>query len=209
MPEPDIARAAMNRPIGPHDQRSQNSWSALMASRFGSVCRAVLGLAGAAMLSGCIYSTQPILDDAKPVFGPQPRLQFYGVSDGLVDGPETRSYRWDGKRYVLAGGPPGDYYAFSVHELEGADFIVQGQAKPDKAYEYLVARKAMDGVYTVFPVDEDDADEATRTKLCLGQEKFSCRVETREAVVAIARATAAKEHKHGGLALVMKPKDKK
>ncbi len=68
--------------------------------------------------------------------------------------------------------------------------------------EYGIARKLADGTYLLFAVDEDDADEATRAKFCDKGAGTACRVATREAVLAFARASAAKPHPAGGLALL-------
>ena len=53
---------------------------------------------------------------------------------------------------------------------------------------------------------EIDADEATRDKFCAKGSPSACRVETREAVVAFARATAATKHESPGLAILLAPK---
>ena len=60
-----------------------------------------------------------------------------------------------------------------------------------------------DGVYLVAVVDESDADEATQNKFCEKPPGTACRVNSREAVLAFARASAAKPHAGGGLALLM------
>ena len=72
-----------------------------------------------------------------------------------------------------------------------------------KPVEYGIARKLADGVYLVVLVDESDADEATQNKFCEKPPGAACRVTSRDAVLAFARATAAKPHADGGLALLM------
>jgi len=69
--------------------------------------------------------------------------------------------------------------------------------------EYAIARKLADGTYLLFAVDEGDADEAMRNNTCGTNFHVGCHVTTREEVLAFARATAAKRHSTGGLALLM------
>jgi hypothetical protein len=67
--------------------------------------------------------------------------------------------------------------------------------------EYALMHALMTGVYLVVPIDEDDADDETRAKYCQRVEKSACRIETRGALLAFARATAAKHKDAGGLAI--------
>lgn len=172
-------------------------------SRF--VIRAGLAALCAIALPGCIDSKGPILIDAKPVFGERLRLQLYTLHKGIANEPEQTSYTWNGKLYVHAGGGLRDVRAFSVHEFEGGDYIVQDvPAKRPSFNEYGLMHKLADGVYLIRAIDEDDVDEATRKAHCgRGDRKnpASCRIETRDQLFAFARAAAAKHHDDGGLVI--------
>lgn len=164
---------------------------------------AVLAALSALALAGCIDSAKPILTDAKPVFGPQLRFQFYGLYKGAAVDPEQADYVWKNGHYVHAGGGMKDTAAFSMHPFEGDDFIIQSvPADKEHRIDYALMHKLLDGVYHVLPVDENDASEAVRKANCRKTKDSSCRIETREQLFALARATAAKRHAdRGGLAI--------
>jgi hypothetical protein len=162
----------------------------------------LLALAALALLTGCIDSTAPILTDSQQLLGGRPRLQFYGLHHGGAYEPTSATFRWRDGRYVYTGGTFKDVGAFTLHAFEGADLIVQS-INAGKPVEYALARKMADATYLVFPIDENDADEATRAKLCSKDAQAACRISTREQLLAFARATAAKPHTIGGLALLL------
>jgi hypothetical protein len=155
-------------------------------------------------LAGCIDSAAPILHDAKPVFGERARLHLYSLRDGAAHEPDSVTYRWNGFRYVIPRWRLANLSAFTIHDFEGNDAIVQSfSPKGEKAIEYALARKLADGVYLVIAIDENDADEATRAALCTKAKSSPCRIETRDQLLAFARATAAKPHRGGGLAVLV------
>jgi hypothetical protein len=86
--------------------------------------------------------------------------------------------------------------------VDGSDLIVQS-IRAAKPVEYGIARKLADGVYLLIAVDESDADAATQNRFCEKAATVACRVKSREAVLALARASAAKPRAGGGLALLM------
>jgi hypothetical protein len=51
------------------------------------------------------------------------------------------------------------------------------------------------------PIDEADADEKTRGAYCKPTGNSGCRIETREQLIAFARATQAQRKDNGGLAI--------
>ena len=161
-----------------------------------------LALASFALLTGCISSDGPILTDGQPLLGKEPHLLFYVLRDGTAREPSAKTFRWQDGRYVPIGRSAKDIGPFTLHAIEGSDFIVQ-TLSAGKPVEYGIARKLADGVYLVAVVDESDADEATQNKFCDKAANVACRVKSREAVLALARATAAKPHPGGGLALLM------
>jgi hypothetical protein len=162
----------------------------------------VLVFGGIVPLAGCIDSTEPILMQARPILGERLHLQLYGVHDGAAHEPESQRFAWLNDRYVRTGALSTDIDSFSLHAFEGDDLIVQN-IRSGKPVEYALARKLADGTYLVFPIDEDDADAATRAKLCSKDAGAACRVSTQDQVLGFARATAAKPHSTGGLAIVM------
>jgi hypothetical protein len=161
-----------------------------------------LALAGFALLGGCIDSAKPILTDAQPLIGQRPHLQFYVLRDGAAREPTNETFAWRNDRYVPVHGTAGDYHDFTLHAIAGADLIVQS-IRPGKPTEYAIARKLVDGTYLVVAIDEADADDATRSQFCGKDTGAACRVASREAVLAFARATAAKPLSAGGLAVLM------
>jgi hypothetical protein len=166
--------------------------------------RAAVAALCALSLSGCIDSASPILPDAQPVFGPRLKLQLYGLRKGFVRDPEQVTFTWNGALYARTGGGMKDVSAFSIHDFEAGDYIIQSvPAKAAGITEYAVVHMLVDGVYQVNVIDEDDADEPTRAAFCGKGAKNdrSCRIETRDQLFAFARVTAARRRTDGGLAL--------
>jgi hypothetical protein len=162
----------------------------------------LLALAGFTLLGGCISSTNPLLTDAQPLIGQRPHLEFYVLRDGAAREPNTETFVWRNGRYVPVRGTARDFHDFTLHPFEGPDLIVQSIRSGHPA-EYAIARKLADGAYLVVAIDEKDADDATRGQYCGNETGAACEVASREAVVAFARATAAKPHAAGGLAVLM------
>lgn len=167
---------------------------------------ALLALA-ALVLSGCIDSSGPILTDSQQAFGPRLRVQLYSLHGGYAHDPEQAVFVWRGGLYARAEGALREVSAFSVHPFEGGDYIIQEvPVKRPRITEYALLHKLADGVYLVRAIDEADADEPTRAAFCGkgdAKDPSSCRIATREQLIAFARATAARGKKDGGLALVL------
>jgi hypothetical protein len=161
-----------------------------------------LALASFALLTGCISSNEPILTDGQPLLGKEPHIRFYVLRDGTAREPSAETFRWQDGRYVPVGGNAKDFGPFTLHAFEGSDLIVQS-IRAGKPVEYGIARKLAEGVYLLLAVDESDADDATLSKFCEKPPGTACRVTSREAVLTLARASAAKPHAGGGLALLM------
>jgi hypothetical protein len=172
-----------------------SSWHARLRLKF-------FALASVAMLAGCIDSNAPLFGEGEPLIGQKPHLRFYTLRDGTVREPSAETFRWSDDRYVPSGGSAKAIGPFTLHASAGADLLVQS-LRTGKPVEYGIARKLADGTYLLVAVDETDADQATRDKFCDTGNGHACRVTTREAVLAFARATAAKPHASGGLALLM------
>jgi hypothetical protein len=179
-----------------------NKISSQRARRASHLLALGLAVASFAVLTGCISSDGPILTDGQPLLGKEPHLLFYVLRDGTAREPSAKTFRWQDGRYVPFGRGAKDIGPFTLHAIEGSDLIVQ-TLSAGKPVEYGIARKLADGVYLVAVVDESDADEATQNKFCEKPPGTACRVTSREAILAFARATAAKPHAGAGLALLM------
>ena len=166
--------------------------------------RAAAAFGAMLALSACVESETPVLTDAKPLLGERIRLRLYSLRESGAYDPQAIRFRWDGTRYVNAGGSK-DLTSFTIHAFEGADLIAQNFGKK---IEYGLVRKLASGVFLVIPIDESDADEATRTKFCRKLGGSSCRVESKDDLFALARATAAKPQDRGGLVIQLGAKSK-
>ena len=155
-------------------------------------------------LSACVESETPVLTDAKPLLGERIRLRLYSLRESGAYDPQAIRFRWDGTRYVNAGGSK-DLTSFTIHAFEGADMIAQNFGK---RIEYALVRKLATGVFLVVPIDENDADEATRAKYCHKVGGSSCRAESKDDIFALARATAAKPQDRGGLVIQLGAKQR-
>ena len=156
-------------------------------------------------LSGCIDSSDPILSDSQAIFGPHLKLQLYGLRKDYAVEPEQVTFNWNGALYTHAGGGLREVSAFSVHPFEAGDYIIQEvPSKHPRITEYALLHKLADAVYQVIAISEDDADEPTRAAYCgkgTKTDPSACRIENREQLIAFARATAARRHTDGGLAI--------
>ena len=164
--------------------------------------RATLAGLCALSLSACIDSTGPILTGAQPVLGPRLNLQLYTLHKGVAEEPEKVQFAWKGKVYSRSGGGMKDVGAITVHPFEAGNYILQSMPvrQPQKV-EYALLHPLASGAYLVIAIDEADADEAVRAANCTHPGGTACRIETRDQLFAMARATAAKHRNEGGLAL--------
>jgi hypothetical protein len=121
---------------------------------------------------------------------------------GYAEDREQASFAWNGKLCSHAGGGIKDVRGVSVHSFEAGAYIVQSvpERRPQMA-EYALMRQLIDGVYYIVVIDEGNADAATRAAHCAKLSGASCRIATRVALYAFARATAARHEDDGGLAI--------
>ncbi|MEA2937309.1 MAG: hypothetical protein QOC56_813 [Alphaproteobacteria bacterium] len=179
-----------------------NSFNNSLKTR-AATARVLLAVLSLFALTGCISSTGPILGDAKAILGE--RIQLH-VFDPPKDGARAHTvvaFEWNGSRYLPRGGA-GDFNDFTVHPYEGRDLIVQTQGiRAPHPTEYALARRLAEGVYLIIPVNEEDADEATRDRFCSRTQDASCRIATPEQLFVFARATAAKDEDTGGIAVIV------
>ncbi len=162
-------------------------------------------VAAASSLTACVASEGPLLSDAQPVLGRQFTARIYRkFESGKAGELKTASFRWKDGIYVKEGADDSTLTRFVSQPLQGADSIVQAWNATGKLYSYWIGRKLMPGAYLLFPVDEKDADAATRTRLCIAaQPQGFCIVKTREQLMAMAGATAAAPVKSGEVAIIV------
>jgi hypothetical protein len=156
-------------------------------------------------LAACVDSAAPLLGGAEPTLGATVRIHGYSLTEGRASGPEVGTFRWDGAQYRVVGRPTFDVAAFTAMPLGGNDLVIQSRSSRPRAkgIEYALARKLAEGVYLLAAIDEAAADEATRAKFCVKSPASSCRLESSEALLAFARATAAKPDAKGSLAVIV------
>ncbi len=162
-------------------------------------------LVAALLLGGCVESATPLMSGAQPMFGPDVTVHLYELGENRATGPELGVYRWDGGEYRAVNKPSFEVAAFTAVPLAGNDLIIQSRStRPQiKGIEYGLARKIADRVYIVGALDEAAADEATRKKYCTAGGSDTCRVTTRDGLLAFARAVAAKPELKGPLAVLV------
>ncbi len=162
----------------------------------------ILAVASLAFLAGCIDSAEPLLGDARPLLGERLDLQLYAMRENVVYDPATANFIWQNGRYARTGGTDTSLHDFTLHPFRGSDLIAQ-EIHAGAPVNYAILRKLAEGTYLVFVIDEADADKATRKKFCGKRLVAGCTVTTRQAVLAFARASAAKRPSVGGLVLLL------
>ena len=152
-------------------------------------------------LTGCISATGEILGDAKAILGERIQVHaFASAKDGKRD-YSTGIFEWSGSRYVRRSG---DFTDFTIHPYEGRDLIIQSRtSRGSSIIEFSLARRIAEGVYLIIPIQEEDADEPTRTRFCTKTQGAPCRISTPEQLFVFARATAARDEDNGGVAVVV------
>jgi hypothetical protein len=162
----------------------------------------ILAIAGLALLTGCIDSTEPLLTNGRPLLGERLSLQLYAMRENGLYDPATADFVWQNGHYTRTGGNDTSIHDFTVHALRGPDLIAQ-EFHAGAPVNYAILRKLAAGTYLAFVIDESDADEATRRKFCRNKRMSGCTVTTRQAVLAFAGASAAKRPSVGGLVLML------
>jgi hypothetical protein len=161
--------------------------------------------AAALSLSACVTSQKPLLTNAKPTLGQRFDVHFYeSFIDKKASDFHTSSYSWKDGRYVRASGLAQDVTSVVYQPLEGNDYLIQGSGEKQAVYYYWIARKLIDGVYLIFPLNETDSDAAIRDAVCTkGQPTGVCLIETYDQLAMLARATAAKPMRDPSLGVVV------
>ena len=156
-------------------------------------------------LSGCVESQMPLMTDAKPLLGQQFEVHLYeNFVDGKATDFHTSVYHWKGRQYVRGSGLAKDAKRFAAQPLAANDFLIQSSDDDAKVFYYWIGRKLASGVYLIFPLNEADADEATRSAACgTNQPQGICWVRNYDQLVTLARATATKPMREAALGVVL------
>jgi hypothetical protein len=136
----------------------------------------------------------PLITDARPLLGQHFEVHLYETFvDGKASDFHSSTYYWKEGQYVRGSGLARDAKRFVAQPLAANDFLLQSSDDNAKLFNYWIGRKLAVGVYLIFPLDETDANDATRKAAC-GKDlpEGICRVENYEQLVTMARATAAK-----------------
>jgi hypothetical protein len=155
-------------------------------------------------LSACVESQVPLLTDAQPLLGQQFDVHLYeNFVDGKAGDFHMAGYQWKDNNYVRGSGLARDATRFVAQPLAANDFLLQSTDNKN-LFNYWIGRKLSVGVYLIIPLDEADADDATRTAACgKDVQEGICRVTTYDQLLKMARATAAKPVRNAALGVVL------
>ena len=166
--------------------------------------RLAVAAIAALSLSACVQSQTPLITDSQPLLGQQFEVHLYeDFVDNKASGVHASVYQWKDGQYVRASGFAQDAKRFVAQPLAGNDFIIQSSDENGKIFLYWIGRRLTPGVYQIFGIDEMDADEATRKKICGERSDSICSVTSRDQLLTMARATAAKPPSNAALGVVL------
>ena len=158
----------------------------------------------ALFLSACVQSETPLITDAQPLLGQQFEVHLYEeFVDNKASGVHASTYQWKDGQYVRASGLARDAKRFVAVPLAGSDFVIQSSEENGKVFVYWLGRRLTPGVYQIFGVNEMDVDEATRKTICGDRSVDICWVTSRDQLLTLARATAAKPPRNAALGVVL------
>jgi hypothetical protein len=156
------------------------------------------------LLAGCVESSKPLITNARPLIGERFEVHLYeNFVENKASYFHTAVYQWRDGQYLRASGLANDAKRFAAEPLAGSDFILQSTDDEGKRFVFWIGRKLSDGVYLIFALNAEDADEATRTANCSKETTDLCRIATHEHLVAMARAAAAKPVRDAALAVLV------
>ena len=144
----------------------------------------------ALLLSACVQSKTPLLVGSKPLLGAQFQLSLYDdfIGEKALT-VKTSVFYWKNAHYSLASGDSSGVEYFVIQPFEGNNFLIEANEKDNV---YLLARKLAKGTYSILPVDQNDVDEATRSRTCVTRNPVICVVQTRQQLDTFARGAANK-----------------
>lgn len=157
-------------------------------------------------ISGCVESHTPILTKTEPLFGSQFKVHLYDTFIvGKARNVQVLRYQWRTHGYQRVGQRFGDDSEFVVQSLDDESFIVQTHNMENALFHYLIARRILDGVFLVFPIEEADAGATTLAEMC-GKDSptIICMIRTYDQLVTLARATASKPPRNPLLGVIVR-----
>jgi hypothetical protein len=158
----------------------------------------------ALFLSGCVQSQTPLITDARPLLGEQFEVHLYeDFVENKASGMHAAIYQWKDGQYVRAGGLTQDAKRFVAEPLAGNDFVIQSSDEAGMIHLYWIGRRLSPGVYLIFGVDETAVDNVNRKAICGDRSEVICWVSTRDQLLSLARATAAKPPRNPALGVVL------
>jgi hypothetical protein len=163
-----------------------------------------VAVTAALSLSACVESQVPLLTDAQPLLGQQFEVHLYeNFVDGKAGDFHVSVYQWKDGEYLGSRGLGRDAKRFVAQPLAANDFLLQSTDSTN-LFDYWIGRKLAVGVYLIIPLDETDADDATRAAACgKDQPEGICQVATYDQLLKMARATAAKPVRNAALGVVL------
>ena len=161
-------------------------------------------IAAILMLAGCVESSKPLITSAPPLIGERFEVHLYeSFVENKASHFHTAVYQWSEGQYIRASGLASDAKRFVAEPLAGTDFILQSTDENGKRFVFWIGRKFSDGVYQIFALNAEDADEATLSAMCSKETTDLCRITSHEQLVAMARATAAKPVRDPAVAVLV------
>jgi hypothetical protein len=157
--------------------------------------RIAFALGLAALAAGCVEveSEAPLFAGARPLPGAWEVFSHQRLVNGRVasPAPEMALIRWEGDRYILVTASQGPIRDLTLHRVDAGLFVVQATERggwlSSPVTVYGIARLQMDGVWVLVPVAAPDGGRG-----CSAGGQGRCRLSSRDAVIAAARATAAR-----------------
>jgi len=142
------------------------------------------------VLSACVQSKTPLLVGSKPLLGVQFQLNLYqDFTEGKALSVKTSVFRWNDTHYSLVSGDSSGVKDVVIQPFDD-NFLIEAIYENDNAY--LLGRKLAKGTYRILPIEQDDVDEATRSRTCATRNSVICVVQTRQQLDTFVRAAAAR-----------------
>jgi hypothetical protein len=155
-------------------------------------------------LAACVESQAPLITDAKPLLGQHFIVHLYeDFADNKAGSVHSSVYQWRDGQYIRAYGLARDAKRFVVEPLSDNDFVIQSTDAQNRHYLYWIGRRLTPGIYSIVGIEQLDADDATRKAICGDGADSICEVTTRDQLLTLARATAAKPLRNPAIGVVL------
>ena len=148
-------------------------------------------LFAAFVLSACVQSKTQLLGGSKPLLGAQFQLNLYqDFTEGKALSMRTSVFRWNNTHHSLVSGDFSGVNYFVIQPFDRNEFLIE--VTYEDVNVYLLGRRLAKGTYRILPIDQNDVDEATRTRTCVTRNPVVCTIQTRQQLDTFVRAAAAK-----------------